>query len=185
MQDGINNGMTGDPVQFSCQQNFTIMTTDGYWNAQDESVGIGGGFVGGAVDKSGKTLVGQRDGALNAFSTNNPSPRARRRRERHAAADLGRHLRRRAHRHHQVHDYEYQPCGAYFTMQTTQVNRRRRRLRIQTEQTLRSTVQNLQATTQILRVDFAGPGEHEPDPAAARHRRARARTRTCAARRSS
>ncbi len=31
-QDGINNGMTGDPVQYSCQQNFTILTTDGYWN---------------------------------------------------------------------------------------------------------------------------------------------------------
>ncbi len=31
-QDGINNGMTGDPVQYACQQNFTILTTDGYWN---------------------------------------------------------------------------------------------------------------------------------------------------------
>lgn len=30
--DGINNGMSGDPVQYSCQQNFTIFTTDGYWN---------------------------------------------------------------------------------------------------------------------------------------------------------
>ena len=40
-QDGINNGMTGDPVQFSCQQNFTIMTTDGYWNSQTETPGGG------------------------------------------------------------------------------------------------------------------------------------------------
>lgn len=29
---GINNGMPDDPVQFACQQNFAIMTTDGYWN---------------------------------------------------------------------------------------------------------------------------------------------------------
>lgn len=32
MKDGINNGMPDDPVQFSCQQNFAILTTDGYWN---------------------------------------------------------------------------------------------------------------------------------------------------------
>jgi len=34
--DQINNGMipaqADDPVQYSCQQNFTILTTDGYWN---------------------------------------------------------------------------------------------------------------------------------------------------------
>ena len=31
-QDGINAGMTGDPLQYSCQQNYAILTTDGYWN---------------------------------------------------------------------------------------------------------------------------------------------------------
>jgi type IV pilus assembly protein PilY1 len=30
--DGINAGMNEDPIQFSCQQNFAILTTDGYWN---------------------------------------------------------------------------------------------------------------------------------------------------------
>ncbi len=30
--DGINAGMTPDPVQYSCQQNYAILTTDGYWN---------------------------------------------------------------------------------------------------------------------------------------------------------
>ncbi len=30
--DGINSGMNEDPIQFSCQQNFAILTTDGYWN---------------------------------------------------------------------------------------------------------------------------------------------------------
>jgi type IV pilus assembly protein PilY1 len=31
-KDGINQGMPDDPIQYSCQQNFTILTTDGYWN---------------------------------------------------------------------------------------------------------------------------------------------------------
>jgi type IV pilus assembly protein PilY1 len=30
--DGINQGMNDDPIQYSCQQNFAILTTDGYWN---------------------------------------------------------------------------------------------------------------------------------------------------------
>jgi Tfp pilus tip-associated adhesin PilY1 len=29
---GINNGMPEDPIQYSCQQNFALLTTDGYWN---------------------------------------------------------------------------------------------------------------------------------------------------------
>jgi type IV pilus assembly protein PilY1 len=32
LKDGINSGMNDDPVQYSCQQNFSILTTDGYWN---------------------------------------------------------------------------------------------------------------------------------------------------------
>ena len=59
--DGINNGMpaTGpnDPLQYACQQNFTIMTTDGYWNGQSQTPG------GGGVKLDG-TLVGQQDGDL-------------------------------------------------------------------------------------------------------------------------
>ena len=30
---------TANPVQYSCQQNFTILTTDGYWNLSSESSG--------------------------------------------------------------------------------------------------------------------------------------------------
>ena len=30
---------TANPVQFSCQQNFAILTTDGYWNLQNEASG--------------------------------------------------------------------------------------------------------------------------------------------------
>jgi len=32
LKDGINAGMNDDPIQYSCQQNFAILTTDGYWN---------------------------------------------------------------------------------------------------------------------------------------------------------
>jgi type IV pilus assembly protein PilY1 len=32
LKDGINSGMNDDPIQYSCQQNFSILTTDGYWN---------------------------------------------------------------------------------------------------------------------------------------------------------
>ncbi len=31
------SGQTIDPVQYSCQQNFTILSTDGYWNTNDET----------------------------------------------------------------------------------------------------------------------------------------------------
>jgi Tfp pilus tip-associated adhesin PilY1 len=58
-QDFINTGMTGDPVQFSCQQNFVIMTTDGYWNTNQETT-IGSG----AIALNGTSQVGQQDGLL-------------------------------------------------------------------------------------------------------------------------
>ena len=29
---GINSSMTDDPMQYSCQQNISILTTDGFWN---------------------------------------------------------------------------------------------------------------------------------------------------------
>ena len=32
--DGINQGMDDDPLQYSCQQNFALLTTDGYWNGR-------------------------------------------------------------------------------------------------------------------------------------------------------
>jgi type IV pilus assembly protein PilY1 len=57
-QDGINRGMSGDPVQYSCQQNFTILTTDGYWNA-----GSGNG-----VKIDGSTSVGNQDNVDSGYS---------------------------------------------------------------------------------------------------------------------
>lgn len=56
LQDGVNSGMTGDPMQYSCQQNFTLMTTDGYWNS---SAGV-------KVD--GTSAVGNQDGTLGGDS---------------------------------------------------------------------------------------------------------------------
>jgi Tfp pilus tip-associated adhesin PilY1 len=66
--DGINTGMPEDPVQYSCQQNFTIMTTDGYWNAGAETPS------GGAVQIDGSTLVGQQDGTLTDAAGLTPRP---------------------------------------------------------------------------------------------------------------
>ena len=48
MTTGINNGITDDPVQYSCQQNFTIMSTDGFWN-------------GGAGQKLDGSAIGNQD----------------------------------------------------------------------------------------------------------------------------
>lgn len=46
-----------DPVQYSCQQNFTILSTDGYWNDNEETSSYGPYGV------NGRTEVGNQDGA--------------------------------------------------------------------------------------------------------------------------
>jgi type IV pilus assembly protein PilY1 len=43
--DGINTGMTASPIQLSCQQNFAILSTDGYWN-QGPGQSVSGGSIG-------------------------------------------------------------------------------------------------------------------------------------------
>lgn len=63
---GLNNGMPEDPVQYSCQRNYTIMTTDGYWNKGFETVG--------PVKMDGTTLVGQQDGVLTPGVDYTPRP---------------------------------------------------------------------------------------------------------------
>lgn len=55
--DGINSGMTGDPVQYECQQNFALLTTDGYWNG------------GQGVQIDGSTAVSNQDNANSGYST--------------------------------------------------------------------------------------------------------------------
>ena len=43
-----------DPIQYSCQRNFTILTTDGYWNQEETGYG--------AYKENNTTLVGDQDG---------------------------------------------------------------------------------------------------------------------------
>lgn len=45
---GINSGMSDDPIQYSCQQNFSILTSDGYWTSN-------------AGDKLDGTAIGDHD----------------------------------------------------------------------------------------------------------------------------
>ncbi|MEJ5988387.1 PilC/PilY family type IV pilus protein [Ramlibacter sp. PS3R-8] len=47
---------TVDPVQYSCQRNFTLLSTDGYWNTGYETSSYG------PYKLDGTTLVGQQDG---------------------------------------------------------------------------------------------------------------------------
>jgi type IV pilus assembly protein PilY1 len=48
------NKLTGDdPVQYSCQQNFTLLSTDGYWNGNE------------GVKMDGSTTVGNQDNVAN------------------------------------------------------------------------------------------------------------------------
>lgn len=47
----FKGGTVVDPMQYSCQQNFTILSTDGYWNS------------GSGLQLNGTSTVGQQDGA--------------------------------------------------------------------------------------------------------------------------
>jgi type IV pilus assembly protein PilY1 len=47
-----------DPVQYSCQKNFTILTTDGYWNTRSEDSSYG------PRTKDNAALVGDQDGVI-------------------------------------------------------------------------------------------------------------------------
>lgn len=74
--DGINNGMINtttrpDPVQFSCQQNFTILSTDGYWNSNNGDNLTGGDILNEDNVNSGFSTraSGAFDGALNGASS--------------------------------------------------------------------------------------------------------------------
>lgn len=68
--NGINSGMSDDPVLFACQQNFTILTTDGYWNGA-AGVTIGNGSIGNQdnIDSGySKRSDGAYDGAVSGAS---------------------------------------------------------------------------------------------------------------------
>lgn len=55
-RDLINSGMNDDPVQYSCQPNVAILSTDGYWN------GAGGNRIDG-------TAIGNHDNVNSGYST--------------------------------------------------------------------------------------------------------------------
>ncbi|MEJ1959009.1 MAG: PilC/PilY family type IV pilus protein [Nitrosomonadales bacterium] len=52
-----------DPVQYSCQQNFTILSTDGYWNSYDGDTKIDGVTPVGEQDDATQEKPPQFDGA--------------------------------------------------------------------------------------------------------------------------
>ncbi|MBT2300811.1 pilus assembly protein PilY [Variovorax paradoxus] len=51
------SGQTYDPVQYSCQRNYTLLSTDGYWNTHDESSTYG------PFRLTSNTEVGEQDGS--------------------------------------------------------------------------------------------------------------------------
>lgn len=52
-------GTFTDPIQYECQQNFTLLTTDGFWNTADET----STYAGGPEALDGSTDVGNLDSA--------------------------------------------------------------------------------------------------------------------------
>ena len=122
----INTGMpaTGvhDPVQYSCQRNFTIMTTDGYWNSQTESPG------GGAVDLSGAVMTASQD----SDKSNKLSP--------YPIYDGN--AQPKVVEDHE-NSYAYANCGSWAYLSTSQILQ-------STSQTLTTTSQLMQTTTQAL-----------------------------------
>jgi type IV pilus assembly protein PilY1 len=58
----INSTNYPDPVQYSCQQNFTIMTTDGYWNGNG-----GQDLNGNLIDYTNPTYGNQDNDSTNVF----------------------------------------------------------------------------------------------------------------------
>jgi len=72
LYSGVLTGANGtaDPVQFSCQQNFTILTTDGYWNTTDEVTNGTATSNYGPFRENNTTRIGDWDRATLATPTN-------------------------------------------------------------------------------------------------------------------
>ncbi len=59
---GTRTGLSGDPVQYSCQKNFAIMSTDGYYNSSTVNIGNWDRTVPASMPiKSGKTAYDPAD----------------------------------------------------------------------------------------------------------------------------
>jgi Tfp pilus tip-associated adhesin PilY1 len=144
-QDGINAGMTGDPVQYSCQQNFTIMTTDGYWNAQNESPG------GGPVQIDGTTLVADIVAGRNPDSPLSPLGNAPRPIY-DGSSDSTEIITDKN------NFFSYANCGTFYNVSTNQISSSTSQLTASTSQLQQSTSQinvntsiTTQSTTQKLK----------------------------------
>ena len=70
---GINNGMPQDPMQYSCQQNFALLTSDGYWNESDsKAIKINNTQVGNqdnVADTANPFFVSRASGTLDGIGT--------------------------------------------------------------------------------------------------------------------
>ncbi len=62
---GINSQMTPDPLQYSCQQNYALLTTDGYWNSN-----AGQTISGSAIADQDNTNSGFTTRAVGAYDGN-------------------------------------------------------------------------------------------------------------------
>lgn len=56
-------GVFTDPVEYECQQNFALLTTDGFWNTRDENNANDRDHTGGPWDVTAKENVGNMDAA--------------------------------------------------------------------------------------------------------------------------
>ncbi|RFO97567.1 hypothetical protein DIC66_06795 [Rhodoferax lacus] len=129
-QDGINKDMAGDPVQYACQKNYTLMTTDGYWNVGSETAG--------PVQLDGTTLVGNQDGAFTGDSGYTP----------YGVWDGGNTSTRVT--TNKFNTYTTALCDSgYRNKSTAQITKTETRTFQNTTQALVATQQNLQSTSQI------------------------------------
>jgi Tfp pilus tip-associated adhesin PilY1 len=128
--DSINDGMDGDPVQYACQKNFTLMTTDGYWNVGSETKG--------PVQLDGSTLVGQQDGSFTGDSGYTP----------YGVWDGGNTSTRVT--NNKFNTYTTAACdGGYRTRTTSQASKIDTQTLKSTAQVLQTTQQNLYSTSQV------------------------------------
>ncbi len=148
--DGINTGMNDDPAQYWCQQNFTIMTTDGYWNAQDESTPQGS-FIGVWCKWDGKSSWASK--TARSMRRRPTTPRRRQRPTSTAPPVQSGTAPTTAPAQSRPRPSMatcYVPCGTYFNMTTTQANASTSQLLKTTTQSTQSTTQSLQSTQQNL-----------------------------------
>lgn len=74
--NSLNGVAALDPIQYSCQQNFTILSTDGYWNVPSTDSSLSGGTVGNVDGGTGTaTNGGVYNGTTNPTTTTITAPR--------------------------------------------------------------------------------------------------------------